>query len=201
MPQLSTTDLASELGVSKGRVSQWLAEGKLRGTYTGAGRARRYDLDAVRIALNKTLDTAQALGNGRATLAAIGVVQDAPSSDDDPAPEDGDLKRRYDLARTMRLEEQARAARRENDERSRTLVLASEVEAQVLAQIGREIAQIEAYIRSASRSLADAYSLDAKAVQAVLLTAWREYRGQRATEAAVRADNAKLTDIERSADF
>ena len=199
MPQVSASELAAQLSVSKGRVTQWVNEGKLRGTFTGDGRARRFDLDAVRIALGRTLDTAQALGNGRGTLAAIGAVPD-PGPEDE-APADDDLKRRYDLARTMRLEEQARAARWDNDQRSGTLVLASEVEAATLARIGQELAQIEAFIRRAARALGDAHAIDAKAAQATLLTIWREHRADRAAQAALTAGAAKPTPAEQAADF
>ena len=199
MPQVSASELAAHLDVSKGRVSQWVKEGKLRNTYTGDGKARRFDLDAVRIALGRTLDTAQALGNGRGTLEAIGALPE--STGDDEAPADDDLKRRYDLARTMRLEEQARAARWDNDQRSGTLVLASEVESATLALIGQEIAQVEAFIRRAARALGDQMGLDAKAAQAVMLTIWREYRGDRAAQAALSAGAAKHTADEKAADF
>jgi phage terminase Nu1 subunit (DNA packaging protein) len=199
MPQVSASELATHLDVSKGRVSQWVAEGKLRNTYTGDGKARRFDLDAVRIALGRTLDTAQALGNGRGTLKAIGALPE--SARDDESPADDDLKRRYDTARTMRLEEQARAARWDNGQRSGTLVLASEVESATLALIGQEIAQVESFIRRAARALGDQMGLDAKAAQAVMLTIWREYRGDRAAQAALFAGAAKPTAAEKAEDF
>ncbi|MFN3646249.1 MAG: excisionase family DNA-binding protein [Gemmobacter sp.] len=204
MPHLSTTDLAAELGVSKGRVSQWVSEGKLRGTFTGDGRARRFDLAAVQVALNRSLDVAQALGNGRQTLERIGAISAPPppaDDADDTAGMDADIKRRYDIARAMRIEEQARAARYDNDQREATLVLASEVQAQVLAQIGQELAQIDGFLRQVSVELAEALGAQRQQVRAILNAAWRRHRGERAAAAAMRADAAKLTAAEQEADF
>jgi phage terminase Nu1 subunit (DNA packaging protein) len=203
MTQVSASELAIRLDVSRGRVSQWVAEGKLRGCYTGEGRARRFDLDAVRVALGRNLDTAQALGNGRATLAAIGAISDPDPGDD---LDDGDglingTKARYDAARTLLTEERARAARYDNAQREGTLVLASEVEAQVLAQIGQELAQVDAFLRVAAKDVAAATGADARVVRAVLTAAWRRHRGERAVAADTRAAGAKPSPAERAADF
>lgn len=204
MPHLNTTELAARLGVSKGRVSQWVTEGKLRGAFTGDGRNRRFDLDKVNIALGRTLDVAQGLGNGRKTLTAIGAIEAPPpadDADDDTTGMDVDVKRQYDIARAMQKTEQARAARYENDQRDGTLVLASEVQAQVLAQIGQELAQIDSFIRQASATLAEALGAQRQQVRAILLAEWRRHRGERAAAAAMRADAAKASPAERAADF
>jgi hypothetical protein len=172
--------------------------------YTGDGKARRFDLDAVRIALNRTLDVAQGLGNGRKTMVAIGAISAPPpidDGDDDTAGMDSDIKRRYDLGRAMRIEEQARAARYDNDQRQGSLVLAAEVQAQVLAQIGQELAQIESFIRQASATLAEALGAQRQQVRSILLAEWRRHRGERAAAAAMRADAAKPTPAEKAADF
>lgn len=203
MTQLSASELAIRLDVSKGRVSQWVTEGKLRGCFSGDGRARRFDLDAVLVALGRNLDTAQALGNGRATLAAIGAISDPDPSDD--LDEDEGLtnvnKARYDTARTMLIEERARAARYDNAQREGSLVLVSEVEAQVLAQIGLEMAQIESFLRAAAKEVAAATGADARKVRAALTAAWRRHRGERAVASDTRVSGAKPSAAERAADF
>ena len=45
--QVNATTLAQRLGVSKARISQYVAQGTLAGCFTGEGRARRFDLDLV----------------------------------------------------------------------------------------------------------------------------------------------------------
>jgi hypothetical protein len=114
---------------------------------------------------------------------------------------DASVKQEYDKARTMRMVEQARAARWENEQREGTLALAAEVQQQVLAQIGQELAQIEAFIRQASATLAEALGAQRQQVRSILLAEWRRHRGDRAAAAAMRADAAKPTPAEKAADF
>ena len=56
---MNATQLATELGITKGRVSQYVSEGKLDGCFTGDGRARRFDVGKVRAALDQRLDPGQ----------------------------------------------------------------------------------------------------------------------------------------------
>lgn len=204
MSGLSTTELAEEFGVSKGRVSQWVKEGKLRGCFYGDGRNRRFDLNACAIALGRNLDTAQALGNGRKTLNAIGSIEDpVPHIDDEDDAESisDSVKARYDLARTMRIEEQARAARYQNGLLDGSLVLASEVERNVMAQLGQEIAAFENVIRRCSQAVADEYGLKGSEVRKVMLDVWRSHRKDRSDKANARASKATATQTEKDADF
>jgi excisionase family DNA binding protein len=203
MTELNTTELAVRLGVSKGRVSQWVSEGKLRGCFTGDGRNRRFNLEAVGVALGKTIDIAQGLGNGRKTLQAISAEEIAADelTGDELDGLTNAQKARYDAARTMLVEERARAARYDNSQREGTLLLAAEVERQVIAQIGQEMAAFESYIRAAAKVVADANNLSPRAVRQQLLQVWRQHRGERATGAEARAAKAKATTAEKAADF
>ena len=74
MTLLNSGDLAKALNVSKGRVSQYVSEGKLAGCFTGDGRARRFDLGKAATALGRQLDPGQMMGNGAGTRAAIRTV-------------------------------------------------------------------------------------------------------------------------------
>ena len=205
MAGLTNAELAARLGVSKGRVSQWVKEGKLRGCYHGDGRARRYDLNACLVALGRNLDTAQGLGNGRKTLNAIGTIDDptppAFEESEDAEPVSDSVKARYDLARTMRIEEQARAARYQNGLLDGSLVLATEVEREVLAQIGQEIAAFENVLRRCAQAVADAHDLKSAEVRKTMLEIWRGHRRERAEAATGRADAAHATQAEKDADF
>lgn len=204
MTHLSATELAQRLEVSKGRVSQWVKEGKLNGCYTGDGRARRFDLTACLVALGRNLDTAQGLGNGRKTLNLIGAIEDPdpdPVGDEDADEISDSVKARYDLARTMRIEEQARSARYDNHLREGTLVLASEVERAVMAQIGQEVAGFENVLRKAARVIAETYDLKAADVRRQLIGVWREHRRDRSGKADARAASADRSETEKGADF
>jgi len=162
MAGLSASDLAAELGLSRGRISQLVADGRLDGCYTGEGRARRFDLRAVATALNRRLDAGQMLGNGRATKRALSALagDDAPdatmSRDEAPAVRRGETlddrdPDRYELARIQKIEEEARRLRRANAEAEGTMVLASAVHRQVARQIAQEVAEFESVLRDAAR--------------------------------------------------
>ena len=139
MAHLTATALAEQLNVSKGRVSQYVSEGKLDGCFEGAGRQRRFDLGKVAKALGKRLDQGQLMGNGSATQKALDEIDEGNSArpvlrsgagagagagaEMLPEGDDG----RYKMARTLKAEEEARRIRRQNAVDDGTYVLASEV--------------------------------------------------------------------------
>ena len=75
MTSLNLTQGAQTLDKSKGRISQLVREGKLDGCYQGAGRNRRFDLDAVTTALGKKLDPGQMMGNGAGTRKVLATLK------------------------------------------------------------------------------------------------------------------------------
>lgn len=89
MTLLNSGDLAKALNVSKGRVSQYVSEGKLAGCYSGDGRARRFDLAKAAAALGRQLHPGQMMGNGAQTRAAIRTVVTTT----EPRPGEGQLGR------------------------------------------------------------------------------------------------------------
>lgn len=206
MNEISATDLASALNLSKGRVSQFVSAGKLDGCFHGDGRSRRFDLDKVKVALGRSLDKGQMLGNGAKTRKAIasldqgGSVEDAPPRRKDGVLPDRDPDR-YELARTQKAEEELRRLRRQNEQDEGTLVLASEVERQVAKVLGQEIAEVETVLREGARAIADQLAVDFKSARKILVDTWRAHRKGRTERLDVSADAADLTDAERSADI
>jgi transcriptional regulator with XRE-family HTH domain len=212
MTQVNATELAKVLGLTKGRISQYVSSGQLDGCFTGTGRARRFDLAASARALNRRLDKGQLMGNGATTRKRLRDIEDSdqgqalpqarPAS---PPQESGQLggedPDRYELARTLKAEEEARRLRRQNAEAEGHFVLASEVQAQVARQIGQEIAEVETMLRDAARRVADDFGVDYREVRQLLVQTWRAHRGQRATTGAAQADAAALSDAEQAEDF
>lgn len=211
MVGLNTTELAARLAVSKARVSQYVSEGKLDGCYVGEGRARRFDLDKVANALGRRLHPGQMLGNGSTTREALRQL----GGEDDAAPArepggngrskfDGELPTsdaaRYELARTLKAEEEARRLRRQNMAEEGTWVLAEEVERRTARAMAQEIAQFETMLRDAARSVADTFGVDARAVRKVMMDQWRAYRSGRSDEISAAAGNAAMTVEEEGAD-
>lgn len=207
---LTATELAKRLGLSKGRISQLVGDGRLDGCYSGDGRARRFDLDQVQQALSGGLDFGQMMGNGAKTREALRRISDeddvpdqirAPRPPRDGAELPASDAGRYELARALKAEEEARALRRRNLEAEGQYVLASEVSRQVQRLLSQEIAEVESFIRSGARDVADRLGVDFKMVRKILLDGWRSHRAGRHDDLATRADAAAMSDSERAEDI
>ena len=74
MTSVTASALAIKLGVSRGRISQFVREGKLAECFTGVGRNRRFDLEKSACALGHRLDAGQLMGNGAGTRAALDAI-------------------------------------------------------------------------------------------------------------------------------
>ena len=208
---MNATQLATELGISKGRVSQYVSEGKLDGCFTGDGRARRFDVGKVRAALDQRLDPGQMLGNGASTKRRIRTaqpdvapsaqpVEQPPASEEDSPPAEAPMSR-YELARTLNAEEAARKSRRENLLAEGSLVLAESAGREAARALSRELAQVEDLLRRGARVIADDLGVDFKAARKILLDLWREHRTLRAEALGQKAAEADLDDSESEADF
>lgn len=208
--QLSATELADKIGLSKGRISQLVSEGKLAGCYVGDGRQRRFDLDKSVRALKGNLDPAQMLGNGAETkrklaeLARTGreaqeTARPAPIRADSPlSAGDND---RYELARAAKAEEDLRAMRLRNGREEGLYVYASEVERQVASILSQEIAEFENVLRDGARLVADKLGVDFKATRKILIDHWREHRAKRSTQLAKDAATAEMLPAEEEHDI
>jgi excisionase family DNA binding protein len=206
---LTTTQLAKELGVSVGRVSQLVAAGKLDGCFHGDGRQRRFDPARSAQALTARLDPGQMMGNGAATRAKMRVMADgdiqAPVNTAPPPKSDGPLSDadtdRYTLARAQITEEQARKLRRQNLQEEGTLVLASEVERTVARAMQQELAEFENVLREGARAVADKMGVDFREVRKIMIDVWRQHRGARAADLEATAINTDLSPTEQAQNF
>lgn len=208
---LSSSELARTLGVSPGRVSQYVASGNLEGCFTGSGRQRRFDLERVAAALGKSLDPGQMLGNGAQTKSVLkGIVAgdtEVSSRAQAPVtkktgsgatvlpPEDPD---RYELARTQKAEEEARRIRRQNAEAEGLYVLSAEVSRSVAKMMAQEVAEVETVLRDGARKVADLLGIDFKQTRQILIDVWRDHRKTRSNQLALQSTAADLTDAEKA---
>lgn len=205
---MNTTELAKELGLSKGRISQYVSEGKLDGCFTGAGRARRFNVDRVRAVLEQRLDPGQMLGNGAETKRRLRDGEAAPGAPEASAPtprQDGQLPRndpdRYELARIQKVEEEARRLRRQNMLEEGSVVLAEKAAREATRALSRELAQVEDFLRRAARAIADELGVDFKEARKLVIDLWREHRGARAEAMAEEATAATMDAEEDEVDF
>lgn len=210
MERLSTTHLAQRLNLSKGRISQYVAAGKLEGCYEGSGRDRVFDLAKVAEALGRKLDIGQMTGNGLKTRRALrgieGQAEPRPSPETQDAPRrDGPLPLtdpdRLELAKIATAEENLRRIRRDNEAAEGHFVLASEVERQVARTLAQEIAEVETVLRDGARAIADQLGVDFKAARKVLIDHWRAHRKARTVALEAEAAGAEMTEAETAADI
>ena len=208
--QLTASELADKIGLSKGRITQLVTSGKLAGCFVGEGRGRRFDLDKSVRALKGGLDRAQMLGNGAETKRRLGELsQGASDFDDRPrasaprsdSPLKADDSDRYELARAAKAEEDLRAMRLRNGREEGLYVYASEVERQVASMLAQEIAEFETVLRDGARAVADKLGVDFKAARKIMIDQWREHRAKRSTQLAVEADAADLLPVEEENDI
>lgn len=216
---LSATELAGRLSLTKGRISQYVAQGKLPGCFSGDGRARRFDLAKVCDVLGKTLDFGQMMGNGAGTRRAIVAMRDdleQPEADGRDMrqtvelarsqlrqarpQESGELPRgdndRYEMARTAKAEEDLRSARLRNGREEGLYVLASEVEVQVVRILAQEVAEMEAVLRDGARAIADGLGVDFRSARQILLDTWRGHRAKRSVVLDSMATTGAATEAE-----
>lgn len=221
MKSLSSSELADTLKVSRGRVSQYVKEGKLEGCYQGHGRDRRFDLSKVAAALGRSLDAGQMLGNGAETRRQLGRITPLPGlgpdqdGDDDAAPPaprvappqkpDTELSpndpSRYELARTLKAEQEARSLLRKNAEAEGTMVLASEAAQQATRLIAREVQAVEAVLQAGARAIADRLGVDYREARTILVGVWREHRAKRSADLQGEAAVADLSPVEMAEDI
>lgn len=209
MAGLNATQLAARMELSKGRISQLVADGtfsEASGCFTGHGRARRFNFEICASAY-RGLDPGQRLGNGAKTQAAIRDAVPIASADTltarPPAqktPPNGD-DALYQASRAIKAAEDARRARRDNEADEGNYVLASEVEKQVKKLIGQEIAEFEGLLKDVARRFADEHGVDFMETRAMVLQMWRDHRGNRTGRIAAEAEAASLSEDEEVADI
>jgi hypothetical protein len=200
MTHLSSSQLANALNLSKGRISQYVSQGKLDGCFEGAGRGRRFDLAAVQQKLGLALDAGQMVGNGATTKAALkGLdVGNEPNKVNRSNSEADDA---YLNARTVKAQEEARRLRRQNAESDGSYLLASEVALEVRRQIGQEVAEFEGVIKDGARAVADKLGVDFKTARAILIETWRTHRSVREAKKALQAETATKSEAETLGDI
>lgn len=203
MPNLNATELAARLDVSKARISQYVSEGKLDGCYTGEGRARRFDLEKVSAALGRRLDPGQMMGNGADTRKALRNIEAEEPVPVRPQKADTVLPvtdpDRYEMARILNAEEDARRKRRDNERDEGRWVLAEEVTRHTARTMGQEVAQFETVLRDGARSVADALGVDFREVRKIMMDQWRAHRAGRSQKLQAESSAAPMTDAETGA--
>lgn len=193
---LTASQLARELGYSKGRITQLVDARKLDGAWVGEGRARRFDLHKVASLLNLRLDVGQQTGNGARHLETRARLSDGPTPIEDLAS-DSDA-RRLARARAETAEVQARQKRREEQLETGRYVLAEETERATAEVVARTLDAAERLLVAETRRLArDLGGNPAEAV-AEMRRRWRTHRAEQARAFEADAASAQPTAAENA---
>ena len=194
---VSKGEFAALCGVSKGRVSQWLDEGKLdAASLVGVGRSARIDVAKAKAQIAARTDPGQRFGNGLLTnlIAAPAPPPSAPSRPDpvDPTPRDL-IDERIKQAKLAEVEFRNRKAAEEERARSGRYVEAAESRRTVTKLVGEVLKQFEGSLGDMATSLAGRFALPERDVLHALRL---EFTGVRTRAAqSLRREAGTLPDI------
>lgn len=169
---ITTTELATELGLSKGRISQLVSSGKLAEghDFTGAGRGRRFNLNNCIDTLRLTLDVSQAVSNGAKTTERLEAGAGQAAATAPSVADTSDLPKqataRLNEIKVKRAELDLRRSLREEQVEEGRWVDVDEVRRATQKLIGQEVAETEAWLKDAARLIADKNGLNFKEVRA-----------------------------------
>lgn len=194
---VTKSNFAALRGVSPGRVSQWIAEGKIHGpAIEGEGRSARIVYATACEQLGVMLDPVQAVVNGQQASIPLDAQ---PSAGPAPAEAFSD-QRRLAKIKADQAEMAYERERREFDAETGRYMLTAQAEAAWSKILGKLIAELEAAIPTLAGDVARALgSTDAKAATAALRTSFRVWRTKQAEAGAqeLTALEAFVADPER----
>lgn len=173
---VSKSHFAALINVSQGRVSQYIAEKKLRPpALVGKGRDQKIDVAEACKQLKRTLDVGQRLGNGIDTkldLKAPAAESMVPASSSDADPVEEQIKR----ARLAQIEFQNRKAAEEEAARSGRLTDAEAAKSELGRLAVQMINLVEGKMPEAASAFAAKFQIPQRDALHLLRTEFREVR-------------------------
>lgn len=188
METLSKSEFAAARGVTPGRVSQWISEGKIGpDALAGEGRAARVIVDVANAQLDERLDPSQRYG-----LNGLKDKQADPA--DPPVPRDD--KQEQILAEKLRQAQMmSRKMAREEAAAAERYVLADQARAMIGEALTKQMQAIEGGLADMAMQVAAATGTDQRQVTHALRKAFRDVRARAAaTFREVAEDEAETTD-------
>jgi hypothetical protein len=174
--ELSKGDFAALIKVSAGRVSQYIAEGKLTGAaLVGEGPRAKINVPIALSQLGKSLDPVQLSAQQRPALpleqaAAVTPTTSGPAT----VPIDGD-QARFNRARADKQEIEAEQARRSLDEERGRYVLAEAAQREWTRQTAALIQAQHEWHRDVALILGSELGADPKLVATILRREFRSF--------------------------
>jgi len=192
---VSKGDFAVMLGVSPGRVSQYIAEGKIFGdALEGEGRRAKINPAIAQAQLQKTLEPGQRFGaNGTALRTPQVVTHPAPSlfserpatATSTPAPQtDAPTPQVDELAQLRIRRERIKTEQAEREELLETgkYMLKDDALREMAKAIGTAFSVMDQGLQQISEALSEQFSIPQRDVHHALVKAFRKVRADRAEE-------------------
>ena len=181
---ISKGEFARRRNVSPGRVSQWIAEGKISGAaIVGEGRSAQIDEVVACAQLNVRLDPDQRhSANGLSTNVQATVAGEAPPLPINP------LERQLLEHKVIKAERENREAATEEATRLGQLVEVDDARRRTGQEVARAIARCEGTLPEFANALAAKFKIPARDALHELRTIWRRARAAGAIEARERAE-------------
>ncbi|WP_265518956.1 hypothetical protein [Nitratireductor luteus] len=175
-------DFARLIGVSPGRVSQYIAEGKIFGdALAGEGRGAKIVPDVARAQLVKTLEPTQRLGGNGAALRSVAA---AAEQSEPPALTKPTAEPVHDELAAERLKQQrmktAQLERAEALEAGRYM-LAEDARREMGRAVGEAFKIMDQGMREMSTALAAELGVNQREAHQVMIKAFRDVRAQAAS--------------------
>lgn len=186
MDVMTKGDFAALIGVSPGRISQYIADGKIHGpALAGEGRSARIVVSVAQQQLRRTLEPSQRFGANGAALRTVAPAQDhaspsAPRRETRRASDAGTEKyTTADELADLRIRRERIITERE--ERNEQLeigryMLAADVRREMAKALSSAYQVMEQGIADMASDMADKFNVPQKDVQIALMTSFRNVR-------------------------
>lgn len=182
-------EFAKLCGVSPGRITQWIDEGKITGdALVGEGRSAKIRVEVAKRQVALRRDIGQAFGNGLDTRLANPIARILEDDDDpiDPTSTD-DVDRKIKLAKLEAVERANRLSAIEEDEKNGVYTETATVRAE-MGKIAVQIMRIfEGALPELATAIAGEFKLQARDVTHFLNERFTKIREQAAKAAAAAA--------------
>lgn len=195
---ISKAEFARRRRVTPGRVSQWIAEGKISGeALVGEGRGQQIREAAACAQLRRRLDVTQSLGNGLATQLTPRLAEAEAANTNGavlpfPTPEASSVEDRIKQQRLEQLERQNREGRRQEALDSGRLTETAGVRAHQGRMVARLIGEFDGTLSAFATAIAAEFKLPQRDLVHLLRREFRKFRADQAR--ALREMSAALPD-------
>ena len=200
---LSKGEFAAEIGVSPGRVSQMIAEGKIGPeALAGSGRTARIRVDVAKHQIAARRDPGQALGNGLGTRVDSSTAV-ATDSLDDPggtriitdAPSIGgdSFDAQFKREKLAEIQRRNRKAAEEEAERRGRFIEAADARTQMIRVAAAMLSSFEGSLQTMATAIASKYGMPQRDVLHLLRSEFRGFRESEAKRFRTEADGLPET--------